>query len=51
MKKRFGEDSKFSQYAQNSLGEHQYFDKLFAFKTNEYFSEKDDNNFNDMYNN
>ena len=49
LNKMYGE-SKFSSYA-SSLGEHQYFDKLFAFKTNEYFSEKDDNNFNDMYNN
>ena len=49
LNKMYGE-SKFSSYA-SSLGEHQYFDKLFAFKTNNYFSEKDDNNFNDMYNN
>ena len=45
-----GENSKFGSYA-NSLGVHEYFDKLFAFKTNEYFNESDDNNFNDMYNN
>jgi hypothetical protein len=51
MKKRFGEDSKFSQYAQNSLGEHQYFDKLFAFKDNAYFNENDDEKFMDMFNN
>lgn len=50
LNKMNSEGSKFGSYASN-LGEHRYFDKLFAFKTNEYFNESDDNNFNDMYNN
>lgn len=43
--------SQFGSYASSKLGEHRYFDKLFAFKTNEYFNESDDKYFNDMYNN
>lgn len=44
-------ESQFGSYASSKLGEHRYFDKLFAFKTNEYFNESDDKYFNDMYNN
>ena len=43
--------SQFGSYASSKLGEHRYFDKLFAFKTNQYFNESDDKYFNDMYNN
>lgn len=43
--------SQFGSYASSKLGEHRYFDKLFAFKTNEYFDDSDDKQFNDMYNN
>lgn len=44
-------ESQFGSYASSKLGEHRYFDKLFAFKTNQYFNESDDKYFNDMYNN
>ena len=50
LRNTFTDGSKFSQYAQERLGEHRYFDKLFAFKDRGYFNENDDSIFNDMYN-
>lgn len=43
----------FSQYASNSLGEHKYFDKLFAYfgKGDGNLNESTDNEFTNMYNN
>jgi hypothetical protein len=51
LNKMYGENSKFGQYASNALGEHQYFDKLFAFFDKAYFNENDDKKLTDMYNN
>ena len=49
LSKMYDENNKFSQYAQNALGAHQYFDKIFAFKDNAYFNENDDKKFDDMF--
>ena len=49
LSKMYDSNNKFSQYAQNALGAHQYFDKIFAFKDNAYFNENDDKKFDDMF--